>query len=133
MKPSRGWEGSKKHYLRFRRAAYGLVDNPSLWKLTIDSRLYKKSFRSILGFQQVFVFCNASGSAVNVVLTKVVDGILMTLEDTHGQQLIESMNQLFSLGRIITDKNMIFNKLHISQHEKKDIYFSMKYALSSIK
>lgn len=47
MKKPRARERSKKTYWRFKRAAYGLVIVPRLWKLSIDNWLYRKGFKSI--------------------------------------------------------------------------------------
>lgn len=83
-------------------------------------------FESIPSFQKIFALYNDNFSEIEVTVAKVVNGLLITGDESHVQQFISALGQRFSLGRFITDKSINFNKLLITQHPNHNINFYMK-------
>lgn len=67
------------------------------------------------------------------MVTKVVDDLLITGDDDYVQHFVKDIRQSFSLGRVIDDNDMIFNKLHTKSNSNFDISFSMNEDLYAIK
>lgn len=60
------------------------------------------------------------------MLTKVIDGFLITKTYSPVKRFIKSLQDRFSIGRIIMYQELIFNKLDIVQHAKFRVTISIK-------
>lgn len=132
VKPPPGWTSSSRIYWRLLKPAYGLVDAPRLWQLTIEQWLTEMGFIMNVGMPQLFLLRDGN-KEISVILVKVVDDLLITGDASAVNYFLEELQKRFKVGRIVRDRTMIFNKLHIELHPDKSISFNMYEFLNSIK
>ena len=117
---------------KLNKPAYGLVESGRLWQLTIEPwMLDEYGLEPVPGIPQIF-FKKNSERVPDLVIAKVVDDLLIAGSELEVEQFKKKISKRFQLGRFMTDKSLVFYRIHIKQNENFDIEASMSEYLTTI-
>lgn len=69
---------------------------------------------TVLGFTQLFIIQTPNLIRPRLLIAKIVDDFLLTGDVQEIETFIDHSSKFFKAGRFILDRNLIFNRLHIS-------------------
>ena len=111
--------------------AYGLAESGRLWRLTVEDWMKENDVLPVKGVPQMFQKKHSNGT-ISLLMAKVVDDFLIAGLPNDIQQFHHQIGKRFKVGRFICDKDLIFNRLHISQADKGFITISMQKYIDTI-
>ncbi len=125
MRPPTGWESSRGEVWKLMKPAYGLVESGRLWQTTVEPWMASYGLQEIPGMAQLFVLHSREPSP-RLILAKVVDDFLLAGDKNEIRLFREAISKRFKVGQFAEGGTLVFNRLHITQHDNWDIEVSME-------
>ena len=131
MRPPTGWEASRGEVWKLLKPAYGLVESGRLWQTTVEPWMNTYGLQEIPGMPQLFVL-QGEDPTPRLILAKVVDDFLLAGNKAEIQKFRDAISKRFKVGQFSDKGTLVFNRLHIKQHENWDIELSMEEYMDTI-
>ena len=133
MRPPRDWTTYIDEVWKLLKPAYGLVESGRLWQLCIEEWTNTYGFETIPGLPQLFVLRRASQQrAVSLIAAKVVDDILLAGTSKELERFFASISNRFKVGRYISGRPFVFNRVLISPTSDHSASLSMSEFMETI-
>lgn len=133
MRPPPGWSSSPLFIWKLLKPAYGLAESGRIWQLAVEKWLRQNyNIETIAGFPQLFIIRSSNSKIPKLLIAKIVDDFLIAGNPTDIQEFNDNISQKFKVGRFILDKDVMFNRLNISQDEMANVTISMTEYMSKI-
>ena len=133
MRPPPGWSSSPLFIWKLLKPAYGLAESGRIWQLAVEKWLRENySTETIAGFPQLFIIRKPSSRIPKLPIAKIVDDFLIAGNTPDIQSFHDNISKKFKVGRFILDKDVMFNRLNISQDANSNITISMSEYMSKI-
>jgi len=131
MRPPKGWASSHRKVWKILKPVYGIVESGRLWQLTVEKWMSHQGILEVPGLPQLFIRRNRNGT-LQLAIAKVVDDFLIVGIREKIEEFHEAISKRFKVGRFVLGKDLIFNRLHISQDEDSTVHVNMQEYLDQI-
>ena len=131
VRPPKGWTSLHRGIWKLLKPAYGIVESGRIWRLAVERWMSRQGIIELPGLLQLYIKCRPNGGIL-LAIYKDVDEFLMAGSETDIDELHESTLKRFEIGRFVTGRDLIFNRLHVQQSDDQTVHIGMKEYMGTI-